>query len=125
MSMLTYSIGRSADIRTPADERSVSGLHADVTITSDDRYYLTDRNSTNGTRVLRGGRWQTVRQEYVGLHEPLRLGSLETTLALLLDAVAVHRPPASPEPEMPPPAASPVPRERPRRNPKTGEVIDG
>jgi predicted component of type VI protein secretion system len=112
----TYTIGRSpsADIQTPADARSVSAMHAEVTITKDHRYYLTDRGSTNGTTVFRAGHWQTLQQDFVGLEEPVRLGAYETTLGFLLRTPAAA---VTPEEPLSPP--------RPRRNPETGEIIEG
>lgn len=126
----TYTIGRSpsADIQTPADDRSVSSLHAEVTIAHDHRYYLTDRNSTNGTEVFREGRWQTLRQDFVGPQERIRLGSYETTLRSLVGSILEKGRTPEPEPLVDPPAANPGvvdPPQRPRRNPETGEVIEG
>jgi predicted component of type VI protein secretion system len=126
----TYTIGRSpsADIRTPASDRSVSSVHAEITIAKDRRLYLTDRNSTNGTEVFRDGRWQPLRQDFVGLEERVRLGSYETTLHSLVSSIPDERPKPEPEPSLAASAVMPAvvdPPLRPRRNPETGEVIEG
>lgn len=125
MTPITYSIGRAstADIQTPEEQRTVSSLHAEVTLATDGRYYLTDRNSTNGTQVFRQNHWQSLRQDFVGKDEKLRLGAYETTLGRLLghriDSFSVPEP-TPPREELPPPGPAP----RPRRNPATGEVIE-
>lgn len=128
MAQHTFAIGRSpeAAIRIPDTQRTVSMLHADVTITDDGRLYLTDRNSTNGTAVFRRGEWRSLRQDFVGPDERLRFGGHETTMAELLAMVAEKRvarvnrvqPPKVERPDSPPEVR------RPRRNPETGEIIE-
>ena len=73
--------GRRMDVRL--DSRKVSRFHAELT-TGDEGCRLADRGSTNGTSVLRDGRWQRIRQEVVGPDERLRLGDFDTTAAQLL-----------------------------------------
>ena len=84
MAFRTLTVGRGsrADIRL--DDASVSRLHAELTLTAAGRCYLTDRNSTGGTRVLRGGEWTPRRQGYVDPGDRVRFGKCEVVLADLL-----------------------------------------
>lgn len=79
-------VGRGRDADVVVRSESVSRLHAELTIADvgDGRggvrqYTLTDCDSTNGTRVLRHGRWQRVRHEIVAPDERIRLGDYQTT----------------------------------------------
>ena len=112
----TLTIGRhpDADVRIDTDSsRSVSRTHAEITI-ADGRYYLIDRNSSYGTRVLGSNGWQEHRQGYVDASARVRFGDYETSLADLFGNGS-HR---SPDVEVPYEPLS----IRPRRNPGTGEV---
>ena len=79
-------IGRGRDADVVVRSESVSRLHAELTITDVGggrggvrQYTLTDCDSTNGTRVLRHGRWQRVGHEIVAPDERIRLGDYQTT----------------------------------------------
>lgn len=80
-----YRVGRSsnqADI--VLDDDTVSNLHLELTVLADGRYYLTDCNSTNGTYIWLGERWEPFQQGYVRGDERLSLGELETNVRSLL-----------------------------------------
>lgn len=101
--MKTYVIGRSqfADIVLP--DASVARRHAELVVTEDGRYHLTDCASGNGTRRLfshregarvhrvttSGGqeRWTPLRQAFVDADEPLRLGDYRCTAQDLMRQV--------------------------------------
>ena len=108
---LTIGRGKRADIRL--DDASVSRLHAELTLTAAGRCYLTDRNSTGGTRVLRGGEWTPHRQGWVDPAAKVRFGKCEAALADLLHGRGF--PPAAAAEQAPLSAA-------PRRNAETGEI---
>ena len=72
--------GRAMDITLSSPK--VSRYHADLVVDASG-YRLTDRHSTNGTRVLRQGRWQKVDQESVEPDERLELADYRTTAAEL------------------------------------------
>lgn len=114
MAFRTLTVGRGsrADIRL--DDASVSRLHAELTLTADGRCYLTDRNSSGGTRILRGGEWTPCRQGYVDLDAKVRFGKCEAALTDLLCGRSF--PSADAEP-----AAQPI-SVAPQRNAATGEV---
>ena len=57
-----YFIGRenTSDIVINDPMNSVSRRHAELTITSEGKYYLTDCKSSNGTKVWRDDEWQSI-----------------------------------------------------------------
>ena len=87
-------IGRGRDMDVVVKSESVSRLHAELVIASPGgQFRLTDCGSTNGTRVLRHGRWQRVhQQDVVGPEEHIRIGDYQTT------PHALERMARSPEP---------------------------
>jgi len=84
--MKTYLIGRSykANIVITDTERSVSGIHLELTVDTDGKFYIIDCNSTNGTYRKRGGRWIAIQQTYVSADEQILLGKYLTTVRELL-----------------------------------------
>ena len=127
MPQRTYAIGRSpeAAIRISNAQRTVSMMHAEITVTDDGRLYLTDRESTNGTAVFRHGGWVVLRQDFVDPGERIRLGAYETTVAQLLAALPERRVPKPIQrPQIPVPDRDVGRVRRPRRNPETGEIIE-
>lgn len=96
----TYVVGRSsfADIVIP--DESVAPRHAEVVITGDGRYYLTDCASSEGTwrriawQAKSAGQrdiadkagWELLRQDFVASDEMLRFGNHESSLEKLFAA---------------------------------------
>ena len=82
-------IGRERGMDVTLPSAKASRLHAELEVaataqSSKRRYMLRDCNSTNGTRVLRGGRWVRIRAEAVQSADKVRFGDYETTVAELL-----------------------------------------
>ena len=71
---------RSINARCPCSTRKLERVSGG--------YRLTDRGSTNGTRVFRRGRWREVATETVGANDRLELGDYRTTAAELVGTVA-------------------------------------
>ena len=86
MAPQTLTIGRRSDSDIRLDDRSVSRAHAELTLTSEGRYYLTDLDSLGGTWVFRDGRWASHRQGYVEPNELLRFGGYEVNLRSIVEA---------------------------------------
>lgn len=84
MKSQTLTVGRSAGSDLRIRDETVSRRHAELTVTSSGRYYLTDCGSLRGTSVFRGGEWAALRQGYIGPDERIRFGKFETRLARLL-----------------------------------------
>ena len=86
MSRRSFVIGRSpyADVVLAAP--GVARRHAELVATGDGRYHLTDCGSEGGTWRQAGetGAWEPVRQAFVALDEPLRLGDHPCTVQSLL-----------------------------------------
>lgn len=111
--MKTYLVGRSnqADIALTNADHSVSNFHLELTKDSDGKYYIIDRNSTNGTFHQRNGRKCSIRQTYVDFDEPLILGKYQTTVRQLLSQLQTTKQPET---------FNGGPKER---NPENGEII--
>lgn len=114
MAFRTYRIGRKHDTEIRLGNTSISRHHAELTVTSEGRYYLTDRASRHGTWIFREGRWCEHRQGYVKLQDNLRFGKYEVRLSTLLEGRSLEV------------GANQTPYEplsiRPLRNLQTGEV---
>ena len=122
-------IGRGQGMDVTLSSPKVSRLHAELELDARG-YRLTDRGSTNGTRVLRKGRWQSIRRARVAPDERLELGDYRTTAAELermapsasgmdetagADRAAGAQAGAAPSDDRP---AGPVKRDR-----RTGEIL--
>lgn len=128
--MPLYQIGRSHRCDIVLEGRAVSKRHAELLILDDGRLYLTDCASRNGTHVLRDGRWQAIRQRFVGPDERVKFGKAVLTVAALLGKIPHQEstpggpPPASPRSlgaQNPPPNS--LPQGPVKRHPKTGEIM--
>lgn len=98
--MRTFLVGRSkkADIVITDADHSVSGIHLELTEDAEGRYYIIDCNSTNGTFRKRGGRWDPIKQAYIGLDDRLLLGKYPSSIRKLL-AMRVEKKTATPSPQ--------------------------
>ena len=95
--MRTFVIGRSPDADIVLADETVAPRHAELVITDDGRYHLTDCGGGDGTwRAVaqRDGKeiWERTRQSFVAAGQPLRFGSLRATVAALLAQRAPERP---------------------------------
>lgn len=73
----TFIIGRHQDCDLSLTDSSVSRRHAEVVLTPDGNYYITDRNSTLGTFIYNGSDWEPIRQITVTSSDRLRCGHYE------------------------------------------------
>ncbi len=92
--MKILTIGRKGtDIVLEDSNKQISRLHAELTVTDTDKYYLVDCGSSNGTSVKRDGNWQPVKQEYVKKEEEVRFGGFYTiTIKELLSKAGLGNP---------------------------------
>ena len=74
-----YVVGRQQGCELRLDHDTVSRRHAEVILTPDGRYYLTDYNSAGGTYIHESAGWREVRQEFVSAGARLCLGYCEIT----------------------------------------------
>ncbi|MGI9511167.1 MAG: FHA domain-containing protein [Geminicoccaceae bacterium] len=86
--MRTLVVGRSAYADIVLADASIALHHAELVITDDGRYFITDCASEAGTwrqkdQDTGGSGWAPVRQAFVRSDEPLRLGDHLTTAAEL------------------------------------------
>lgn len=127
-----YQIGRGADADIRIDDTSVSRLHAELVVTSGGACHLTDCASSGGSYLARNGEWTPIKQEFIGLTDPLLLGRYRTTAKQLLaltgqgnggkdNAGAESR--RSPQTEQGVPPIDDRPEGPVRRDAETGDII--
>jgi len=129
--MRTFVIGRSADADIVLADASVGRQHAELVITDDGRFHLTDCGGGDGTWravAMRAGQevWERTRQSFVAAGQPLRFGSIRVTVQELL----ARREPSPREQGMAGPAGGggagatePGLRGPVERDPRTGEIV--
>ncbi len=117
--MKTYQVGRSHknDIVIPETEKTVSGIHLEMTQDDKGNYYIVDRKSTNGTYRKHKDHWLRIQHAYVEPDEPLLLGRYEITIRQLLTRYG-NQPASDKSNSQPESHNSPV-----ERDPETGEII--
>ncbi len=73
----SYTVGRSskADIVLGSVDSSVSGVHAELVVSTEGRYFLSDAGSSNGTFVREGEEWSPLRQGFIEPESEVRLGN--------------------------------------------------
>ncbi len=113
-----YSSDPSAlpDIVLPDDNKDISRLQAELTITDSGEYYLVDCGGSNPTLVKRGATWERLKQDFVRRGDLLKFGSLQMSVEELASKAPSPR-------DASPIAREPISRNlKPRRNPMNGEV---
>ncbi len=136
MELKTYVIGRSALADIVLADDSVAPRHAEVLVTEDGHYFVTDCATASGTwrRVAVAERsdnlapplWEPLRQAFVPGDETLRLGEHLCALKDVLRMASEAATAAGAQAVLPvAPGAEAIPRVRGRveRDPKTGEII--
>ena len=124
-------IGRSAHADVVIPDPSVSAFHAEIVLTEDGRFHLTDRASDQGTyqRGSDAEPWAVVRQSFIERSDQLRLGDYVCHVAELLDVALAAEPLGYGESGSGSAAmhAGEAIRDRPRgaveRDPVTGEIV--
>ncbi len=130
--MRTFVIGRSPDADIVLADASVGRQHAELVITDDGRFHLTDCGGGDGTWravAMRAGQevWERTRQSFVAAGQPLRFGDIRVTVQELL----ARREPSPRDKEAAGPAgggggagsAEPGLRGPVERDPRTGEIV--
>jgi predicted component of type VI protein secretion system len=130
--MRTFVIGRSPDADIVLADASVGRQHAELVITDDGRFHLTDCGGGDGTWravAMRAGQevWERTRQSFVAAGQPLRFGNIRVTVQELL----ARREPSPREQEAAGQAgggggagtAEPGLRGPVERDPRTGEIV--
>ncbi|KPA19617.1 Forkhead-associated domain protein [Candidatus Magnetomorum sp. HK-1] len=84
--------GRTCDIIL-ADE-TVSSIHAEIFYTKNNEINLRDRNSTNGTFLLKNKKFQKVEQTYLSPTDVVKFGLCEIGVKDLLEYLHLKMPPA-------------------------------
>lgn len=132
--MQTLVIGSSANADIVLADATVARQHAELVITDDGRYHLTDCGGDGGTwRAVARRRgeevWERTRQSFVALRQPLRFGQYRTSIeALLAPRAAAVQAAAAAAGEGGGGAAGggpadPALRGPVERDPRTGEIV--
>ncbi|MCG8361574.1 MAG: FHA domain-containing protein [Kiloniellales bacterium] len=131
--MRSYVIGRSPYADIVLADGSVAGRHAEVVVTDDNRFYVTDCGSKGGTWQRRAAtgddeaeQWDDLRQAFVGPDALLRFGNHRCTLRGLLGQMSLaggNGEPGRWRPDTPRESGAEKPRGRVERDPVTGEVV--
>ncbi len=127
-------IGRSPYADVVLADTSVARRHAEVVVTDDDRFYVTDCASENGTwrRVAPDNgeeNWEQIRQGFVADDDMLRFGNHRCSLRGLLGQMTLGvgggsaSEPGRWRNDAPRESGSNKPRGRVERDPITGEVV--
>jgi hypothetical protein len=130
--MRTFVIGRSPAADIVLADASVGRQHAELVITDDGRFHLTDCGGGDGTWravALRDGQevWERTRQSFVAAGQPLRFGGYRTTVQELLARRRPGRPHQGAEGSHGGAGAAgtadPGLRGPVERDPRTGEIV--
>ncbi len=81
-----YGIGRSQEVDIQIDHPSVSRFHAELVVTADGKFYISDCNSSGGTAIRKSGTepWEKTQQGYVLKTDAILLGGYSTSVQELL-----------------------------------------
>ena len=115
-----YRIGRSSSADIQINDSSVSRIHAELIVTRDGSYYLTDCDSGGGSFIARGGEWSPLQQQFIGATDNILLGRYQTTAQQL---IAMLNDPQGNNAEQTPSPVDDLPSGPMRRNIETGEII--
>ena len=115
-----YQVGRSSAADIQISDSSVSRIHAELIVTRDGSYYLTDCGSGGGSFIARDGEWARVQQQYIGATDNILLGRYQTTVQQLVSMLKDRQ--GNSVEQTPAPVDS-LPTGPVRRNIETGEII--
>ena len=68
-----YKIGRE-NVDIILSDTGVSRLHAEMVVSADGRFYITDCNSKSGTYVYRNDNWIEIQQDFIDPREKITMG---------------------------------------------------
>jgi pSer/pThr/pTyr-binding forkhead associated (FHA) protein len=89
----SYTIGRDRTCHFVLSDHSVSRVHAELTVVAGNQFLLTDRNSSNGTFVIRNGKDKRIHQAQVSLRDEVRFGATVVIVGDILAALNRHAAP--------------------------------
>ena len=115
-----YQIGRSSAADIQLGDSSVSRIHAELIVTRNGSYYLTDCGSGGGSFIARDGEWAPIQQQYIGPTDNILLGRYQTTAQQLVSMLKDRQGNSA---EQTPAPVDYLPTGPVRRNIETGEII--
>lgn len=115
-----YQIGRSSAADIHIGDSSVSRIHAELIVTGNDAYYLTDCGSGGSSFIARDGEWTPIQQQFIGATDNILLGRYQTTAEQLVSMLKDRQGNSA---EQIPSSVDDLPAGPVRRNIETGESI--
>ena len=115
-----YQIGRSSAADIQIGDSSVSRIHAELLVTGNDAYYLTDCGSGGGSFIAHDGKWTPIQQQFIGATDDILLGRYQTTAQQLVSMLKDHQYNSAEQKRSP---VGDLPSGPVRRNIETGEII--
>jgi pSer/pThr/pTyr-binding forkhead associated (FHA) protein len=85
----TYTIGRDLTCDFPVAHDSVSRVHAEIIILDGGKVQVADRNSRNGTRLVREGRMYQLQREDVLPTDQIQFGEATIQVADILSSLGI------------------------------------
>ena len=124
-----WTLGRGAGSDLRFEDDTVSRRHARLAVDAEGHWTLEDLGSSNGTWRREEGGWVRVTHIELALDDALRLGERETSLRALLERFSdvivladLDLPHGIGDSRLRGDKPETQPLERPRRNPRTGEI---
>ncbi len=125
----SWTLGRGADSELRFEDDTVSRRHARLAVDAEGHWTLEDLGSSNGTWRREGERWVRIDRVQVALDDDLRLGERKTSLRALLERFSdiivladLDLPLTLGDLRLTALEAKAPALERPRRNPRTGDI---
>lgn len=85
-------VGRDDSCEIPIADKSVSTIHAEIELTKMGELFIVDRNSTNGTYILRPGQSKIrIEQSVAKINETVRFGLFDIPVLDLINMVQNHK----------------------------------
>ncbi|MDD9933498.1 MAG: FHA domain-containing protein [Myxococcales bacterium] len=104
MKKTVFRIGRDPGCDIPVADDSMSRVHAEIELTADGKLAITDRGSSNGTFLVRGGQQERITRAVAGPADTVVFGSCQFEVAELIADVRARSPePAAPKRLVPAP----------------------
>ncbi len=84
------TIGRSKESNIFFSDNTVSRRHAELVVSENGTYFLTDCASRHGTFLMKNGQWLAIRQSDVGADDRVRIAERELNVSQLIAMSNTH-----------------------------------
>jgi len=84
---IKYTIGKKRSCDIVLNEDTVSGIHAEIIFTNDNKIYLCDKNSLNGTFLLTNKKFKKIQNIKLSPTDVVRFGLCEIAAKELFECI--------------------------------------